>query len=45
MKKTPKPTKTFSMKDLVRISDLAQVVGGGPIVRGYDPENKKEIVG
>ena len=44
MKKTQKQTK-FTMKDLVRVSDLTNVVGGGPVVRGYDPEKKKEIIG
>jgi hypothetical protein len=43
MKKT-KPVKTFSMKDLILTSDLAQVIGGGT-VRGYDPAGRKEIVG
>ena len=41
MKKTTKPTKTFSINDLVRISDLTKVIGG----TGYDPANRKEIVG
>jgi uridylate kinase len=42
MTKTP---KKFTLEDIVRVSDLRVVVGGGPIVRGYDPANKKEIVG
>jgi hypothetical protein len=38
MKKTLK--KSFSIKDLVRISDLRAVVGGA-----WNPGTKKEIVG
>jgi hypothetical protein len=40
-----KPT-TFKLADLKRLSnDDLRHVTGGVVVRGYDPENKKEIVG